>query len=303
MNQLYPILNLLKGGNRKSDYLALLRVLLSLWYMQQLFFRRNAFDLIYSNNSVLQLAPSWTMRFFHLDTAYFRADYPYLIGFAFLLLLLNLLGIGRNPVSFLAFLWMSLIYWLNDKFGNSGDKMALNLLFYLSFADTYKRFTLFPTKPRTPDQEERVNLISNLAAFSIMLNLCLCYFSSFLHKLNDPLWLNGSAIRFAFNDERFGAFAINRWLGDQRYLIMLLSYSVLLFEVSFPFLVWVPRWRKTMLVAGILLHAGIFLFLMIYGMSIIFIIQYGLFLPNATVEKWLEKFRRNKPQHQVAING
>lgn len=303
MNQLLPILNLLKADNRKRNYLALLRVMVSLWYLQQLFFRRNALDLIYSNHSILRLEPSWAMRFFHLDTAYFRADYPYLIGFAVLLLVLNLLGIGRNLVAFLLFLWMGFIYWLNDNYGNGGDKMALILLFYLSFADTYARFTLFKTKPRTPDCQAMANLVSNLAAFSIMLNLCLCYFMAFVHKLEDLVWLNGSAIRFALNDERFGAFAFNRWLGDRHYLIMLLSYSVLLFEATFPFLVWIPRWRKTMVVLGVLLHAGIFLFLMIYGMSIIFIIQYGLFLPNATVEKWLDMVRPGKRKAQGAANA
>jgi hypothetical protein len=289
-DRLSHIIDRLQATNHKRHYLALLRVLVSLWYLQQLFFRRSAFDLMYNDNSILRLDPSWAMRFFHLDTELFRSGYPILMGIAFLLLLLNLFGIGRNLVAFLLFLTMSLVYWLNDKFGNGGDKMVLILLFYLSFADTYTRFTLFPRSLHAPERQSYSNLISNLAAISIMLNLCLCYFMAFAHKLEDPLWVNGSAVRFSLNDERFGAFAFNRWLGDQRIAVMLLSYSVLLFEMAFPFLVWLPRWRNLMLVSGILLHAGILFFLTIYGMSLIFVFQYGLFLPDARVAQWLNRF-------------
>jgi hypothetical protein len=303
LSRLHHIVLSLQAESRKSNYLALMRVLLSLWYLQQLFFRRNAFELIYSNDSILRLQSSWAMRFFHLDTSYFRADYPFLLGLAFVLLALNLFGIGRNAVAFLLFLMMCFLYWLNDNYGNGGDKMALMLLFYLSFADTYARFTLFSESNRNPERQALINLTSNLAALSIMLNLCLGYFMAFAHKLEDPLWINGTSIRFAFNDERFGAFAFNRWLGDHPIPITLLTYSVLLFEASFPFLVWLPRWRKTMLVAGILLHTGIFFMLAIYGMSVIFMIPYGLFLSNATVEKWLKKIRPGKRKAQVAVNA
>lgn len=207
-----------------------------------------------------------------------------LVGICMGLLVFNLLGIGRNIVSFLLFICCTILYNFNSKFANGGDEMSMLLLFYLSFANSFSYFTLFRRKPWRPQIEKVYNLLSNLAAYSIMINLCLVYFLAGMYKLKDPHWQNGTAIYYFANYERFSVFAADGKTVDFPLLLSyLFTYGTLLLEFSFPVLAWYKKYRTVIFSLMLVMHCCIYFFLMIYGMTLIFIIQYGLFYSNREV--------------------
>lgn len=292
----------LQQKNEKAYYLAFLRVALSIWCLKELLFRWPAFEMLYSNHSFIKVAPASSLYLFRINPSFLREHYMTVIYICIVLLVLNIFGIGRNVVSFLLFLTLRLLNSINDKFGNSGDEMAMLLAFYLSFANTFSHFTLFKQKILPEAKQKIYNLVSNIAAYSIMINLCLVYFMSCVYKAADPLWLNGTAMHYFLNYERHSIFATGKYITMPMILVYALTYGTLLFEFSFPFLVWQKKSRNIVLLTGVIMHSGIYIFLMIYAMSIIFIMQYGLFFSNEEVIACVEKLKKfTKWSKQVPV--
>ena len=282
----------LQQKNDKAFYLALLRVLVSLWFIKEMLFRWPAFEVLYSNHSFLKLESTYSLQLFGLNASLLKEHYMILIAVCMGLLLLNLFGIGRNIVSLLLFLSFTVLYHLDNKFANSGDEMSMLLLFYLSFANTFSHFVLFKRNPFSPQKEKLYNLLSNLAAYSIMINLCLSYFMAGTFKLMDPYWKNGTGIYYFVNDDRYSVFAAGAKHVDFPWVLSyIISYGTILLELSFPFLVWHKKYRNIIFIISLLMHLGIYSFLMIYGMTLIFIIQYGLFYTNEEVMAAAEKIK------------
>lgn len=278
--------------NEKEYYLAVLRVLVSLWFIKELLFRWPAFDFLYSNQSFLKLDPSPSLAAFGLDVIYLRDHYIMIIWASISLLVLNLFGIGRNIVSLLLFFSLTILYHLNNKFANSGDEMSMLLLFYLSFANTFSHFVLFKRKPFSPGKEKLYNLLSNLAAYSIIINLCLSYFMAGAFKIMDAYWQKGSAIYYFINDDRYSLFAAgSKHVPMPMWLSFIISYGTVILELLFPFFVFDKLGRKIILGLCLLMHLGIYSFLMVYGMSIIFVMQYGLFFSNEEIENAAKKIK------------
>ena len=132
-------------------------------------------------------------------------------------------------------------------------------------------------------------LLSNLAAFSVMVQLCMAYFTSGLAKLNDPFWLRGEAIYYVLHMERFMGTPFNEYIAQYKWIDVISNYTVMLFELAFPILIWIKKLRVALLTAGIFFHLCIYVFLMIYGFQIIFVLTYGLFLPDKKLLTFYQK--------------
>lgn len=200
---------------------------------------------------------------------------PYIVA-----IVLNIMGIGRWFTALLVFAMLVVLQKMNLSFFNGGDMMARLILFYLIFANSYEYFVLVKQAPVENEKRKFQNLLSNLAAFSIMLQLCLAYFASGIAKLNDPLWWNGEATYYALSMERFIGTPVNKYIVQHRWIDLATNYITLLFELLFPVLIWIKKIRKPLLVTGFLFHLCMYIFLMIYGFQIVFLLIYGLFIPN-----------------------
>ncbi|MEN0061750.1 MAG: HTTM domain-containing protein [Myxococcota bacterium] len=97
----------------------------------------------------------------------------------------------------------------------------------------------------------------------IQIQLVVMYTYTGLAKLGDSAWFSGEAIYYAISD---GGFSRAPWLLDPivqhpvaRPFLWLLDLGTLAFEIGFlPLVLW-SRTRNATLIAGIALHAGIFL--------------------------------------------
>jgi hypothetical protein len=268
-----------------------LRIATCLWLLKELLLRWPAFNTLYSNHSFLNVQADKT----HLlrNCLYqLKENYILIIYACIALLVLNILGIGRNLVSVFLFLTVALLYSMNSKFTNGGDLMALLLTFYLSAANTFSHFTLLKRQPFSGGKEKLYNVISNLAAYSIMLNLSFVYFMSGLGKLEDPLWRSGMAIHYFINNEHYFLFAAGgRHIELPKSVLYLLNHGTILLELTAPFLIWHKRFRFPALSLLFLMHAVIYCFFMLYGMSVIFVMQYGLFFREEEIKRFLLKMK------------
>jgi predicted DCC family thiol-disulfide oxidoreductase YuxK len=157
---------------------------------------------------------------------------------------------------------------------NGGDDVAVQILFYLVIApagaawsiDSLRRRMKSYQQPEagfeSPDARpaSTPTLISPWSVRLIQIQLALIYFSTALSKMepswnND--WLTGEAMYWVFNDVM-----LMRWpyamLPVPMWICRLLSWGTMAFELSFPLLIWWPRFRPWLLGVGVVFHLAIF---------------------------------------------
>ena len=257
----------------------MLRVLICLWLLKELAVNWTYSDILYGADGFIEHKPNFLDK---LPAGFsgIQRHYKVFISLYGTCILCYMMGIGRWFTALLVFLMYQALLKMNPFYSNGGNMMAKLLLFFLIFADSYKYLVVI--KDRTLNQETKKwgNMISNLAALSIMLQLCMTYLAYGITKLIDPLWISGQGVYYALSMERFMATSLSKYLVQNKWMVVALNYWVIGLEVLFPLLVWFKKLRRPLLAMGLLLHAGIFVLLMIYDFQFIMLLYYGLFLPN-----------------------
>lgn len=96
----------------------------------------------------------------------------------------------------------------------------------------------------------------------LQIHLCIIYFSSGLSKARGPQWWNGDAIWRSLMQEQFHLNSVNvSWLASYPWMAVGLGWTVLILEMAYPIFIWPRRTRKRWLLAIVLLHIGIGIFM------------------------------------------
>lgn len=286
MKKLLSFIENLHQYNSRSFYLAFLRAALSVWLLKELFFNWTSLEILYGQNSFISFQAEGLLQVLHVNTEWLRGHYKLVIFFYAFFLTFNMLGIGRNATAFVVYLFVELLQRLNHLTLNGGDNLAKFMLLYLAFANTYEYFVLSESKAKSPSRQRISNLLSNLAAYSIMIHLCLAYFISGISKAHADVWYNGIATYYILSLDRFKGTPLNDLLVRNGWFVLISSYFTILFELYFPALIWVKKLRVPLMIMGVGLHLGIYAFMMIYGFQFIFLLTYGLFFTNEEMLKF-----------------
>jgi hypothetical protein len=87
----------------------------------------------------------------------------------------------------------------------------------------------------------------------LQVQLALIYFSSFLFKLYDPVWVGGTALAHAWQLP----FYPRPWVAplfEFPWLLAAGTWGAWFFELAFPVLIWFRRFRPWLLVCGTIFH-------------------------------------------------
>lgn len=282
----------LGNENRKSAYLAFLRVAMSLWLLKDLLLFWPSFDTLYSNHSFLVREDNNILLTFPGSIAFIRNHYMVAVDLYIILIIMNIFGIGRWMTGLAVFIMMDLFQKLNTSMVNGGDKMGRLVLLYLVFAGSYDYLVLYKKRNISPERKKLLNMISNIAAYSLMLQLCLSYFCSGISKLTNEWWRHGTAIYYAMSMERFNGTPLNNYLVHNAFFVKVGTYYTLFFEIAFSFFVWIKKFRKPFIIGGLILHLFIYIFMMLYSFEEVFILQLGIFLTNEESLRIARRFKR-----------
>lgn len=119
---------------------------------------------------------------------------------------------------------------------------------------------------------------ANLSIRLIQLHMCVVYLIAGLSKLQGETWWNGSAAWLTMNTPIFSDDISGAWLAADpknrgewtwHYVSFFFTYATLIFEISFPFVIWNKAIRPWFLTGAIGLHAGIALFMGLGGFGAI----------------------------------
>jgi len=179
------------------------------------------------------------------------------------------LVLGVCPRAAAACVWAAAVSysWRNMNILHSGDSLIRIGSFFLIFArsdgclslpravrrrrrpaadDASRMSAAAPCLERVPAWPQRI----------LQLQLCVLYLVAGIWKLTGPTWRDGTAVGMVLQLGEFQRFPIPDFFLTPP-MSQVLSYATLAFELGFPLLIWVPRLRMPLLLAGLVFHAGL----------------------------------------------
>jgi hypothetical protein len=177
------------------------------------------------------------------------------------------------------------IFWMNfltrTSVINTGGEVLVGLfLFYLIF--------IGKTKSKDRNIWMLQNALNNTFLFAIVIQFLSVYIISTWWKLQDPGWMSGLAVLHASNIDTYSFANFGGFLDQHLWLAKLITFSSILYQALFPILIWSKKIKPYLLIAGVLFHLGIAIFMGIFSFGLIMILSYAIFLNEKQIE-WIAK--------------
>ena len=289
MTAITSILQNLQKENSKSFYLSIFRVITGFILLKRLLFILPYLPEVYGPDKWMELREITILKLFGISTEILTNNYILFFIFYGVLILLFILGIGKNAVALTLFASFYLLNKWNYYVVEGGGEILMQYcLMYLSFANSYEYLSLSKWNLKTKWKKEVLNFCSNLAWISILIHLTIAYVFNGLYKAGDAQWLNGWAVYYSVYIDRFNGLGFNPWFGQFKLFLIILNYAILAFEAFF-FLIFFKAFRKLMTISGVILHVGLGVFFMLYDFEFYFILCYGFFYSNQEMKSFINK--------------
>jgi antimicrobial peptide system SdpB family protein len=165
-----------------------------------------------------------------------------------------------SSILFYVFTWS--LYSRNPLILDGGDNLLFLLAFYMMFADCGAYFSIDAGRRPEGYRPNRYRaLLHNFAVAAIVTQLCLLYFTSAFFKMQGHMWQDGTAIYYVLRAAEFNLSPITHYLYDNAAVVTLLTWSTMIFQMAWPFLIWSRRARPVLAVGAIALHSMIGFFM------------------------------------------
>jgi hypothetical protein len=173
--------------------------------------------------------------------------------------------------------------------GAAGGELSLDRL----FVSWWQRRSGNRKSDPGPSQLARVS--GNFVLRLIQINFCIVYMVSGLSKLQGASWWNGNAMWGVSANPEFNPLNFEPYLGimtilcQHRWLWETAMTGGVLFtlglEISFPYLIWLPKCRWVMIIGAVMMHTGIALQMGLVGFSLAMLTLLLSFVPPDTVRR------------------
>lgn len=207
------------------------------------------------------------------------------VGFAFFLLL----GYKSRLNALLCWGMQVIVFNSSHLLSYGFDAVMLSLLFYAMIFPAGNYWSMDKRmRPKLSVKDERM-LPYYLK--TLQLHLCLIYFVNGMSKISGISWHDGSGIWDAINQPQFECYMtplLRQWLMI-KHVPALITWSTIILEIAYPFLIWVRKINKLILAGVLLLHVSIALVFGLWlfgGTMILFnLVAFGNVLNNKTDDR------------------
>ena len=156
---------------------------------------------------------------------------------------------------FYVFTWS--LYSRNPFVLDGGDNLLYLMAFYLIFADCGAHFSV-DAAHRAPRRENPfAALVHNFAVYAVIAQLCLLYFTSALYKCQGHMWQDGTAIYYILRAAEFNLSPWAHLFYDHAAVVTLITWSTMVFQMAWPFLIWNRAARPFVAAGALMLHTMI----------------------------------------------
>jgi hypothetical protein len=193
------------------------------------------------------------------------------------------LGWRTRVMSVLLYLGMLSLYHRNVSSNGGPDAVPMLLSFYMMLCPSGAAYSVDALRQARKRGTAAEALIAPWGMRLLQIQLCLIYFQSCVIKCDGEAWMNGTAVHYVLFNREFRQFNLE-WLGAYPLLINLMTHGALLVEFAVAFWLWFRPTRRWVMLAGVLLHAGIRPVLDIPGFGEVMCATYLTFLDPDEVE-------------------
>lgn len=285
-------------GQLDSRSLSLFRILFAGWLLKDTLLKFFLVDIFYSNHGVL---PHETMsrisnpqRFTLLDMFNETWMVYALLCLWVVVLLLMIIGYRTRLVTILNFVFVLSFLERNLFVGSAADTVFRVMSFWLMFVPAGEHYSVDALRRRGKgDTESSPRMIFAFPVRMLQLQFVLVYIFSFLIKVQYPAWTTGNALFYSMQMSLY-VNPIGEWfMQTMPYgMLVYLTYFTLVMEGAFLLFVFSPVWQPTLrqlgLLLGVMLHAGIGVFMSIPNFSAIMMICYSLFF----LPEWMDALEK-----------
>ncbi|WP_394363726.1 HTTM domain-containing protein [Flavobacterium oreochromis] len=158
--------------------------------------------------------------------------------------------------------------------------LVISIFFFLHIFLFLSYFRLYSD---TSDKLQFFTLIGLIIGFSysnylgilfIALNVLVIYFFTGINKIKSKPWLNGSAIFMVMNIETYGNKKIAKFLYKKKYFQKILSWLIILFQLSFPLCLINKNFCIIYLTLGFIFHLSNMIIMKLHNFFWLFIATY-----------------------------
>lgn len=103
---------------------------------------------------------------------------------------------------------------------------------------------------------DRCGLTSACPRRLMQILVCFIYFGAAITKIKTPAFVNGDLLSFSLLDDHWGGRPFGIWLSTVPHVPLLLSLTVIVYEVAFPCLIWVRLCRLPLLGLALVVHTA-----------------------------------------------
>lgn len=206
------------------------------------------------------------------------------LGVAMLVAAVTLtLGIASRASAFVAWACMLAFATRNPYIMNGGDRLFTLLLLVAIVMPLSRKWSLEAGWRRT---EERLPSVWSIRL--VQLQVAWMYAMTGFAKLAQPGWQHGHMMRDVLASPVYCEVPVMiGWAA----VPLVMGWGVLLFECGFPFAIWWRRTRPIWLAAGVAMHLGIELLMVIPLFSAATFVSYIPFLTDAEAERFVAWLR------------
>mgnify|MGYP001553476825 CR=1 FL=1 len=283
-------LDLLLQPNQRTRYLAFLRVYLAFHICKKLVFAWPHLNVLYAQNSFAKWSDCLWMDV--VSSSWVHLHYE-LVNVALMGAAICMgLGLGRRLAVIAVYSLMVILQQTNGFCLDGGDNLLSFIMLYLCFCNSFEFLSISKPNYKSENVRKLDNLFTNLASASMIMHLLLAYFISGFSKANSEVWYKGTATYYILLNERFCGTSLNPLVVQNAYFVTISTYTTLLWEISFPLLIFNKRLRLPLMAIGIMMHLGIYVFMMINEFQFVFMMLYGLFFTNTELLAAMYKIKR-----------
>lgn len=193
--------------------------------------------------------------------------------------LLIFVGCFTRIASIVNFVLLLSVARRNPEIVNSGDSLLRHFGFFLMFAPAGAALSVDKWR-KDRDDFWSIPWHAPWAQRLIQLQVSFVYFFSTYAKLRGEDWRGGGALSEVWRAGDLVRFDVPLFIHDSVLASEIASWSTIVIEGALALLIWNRRARPYVIVAGLLLHAGIELSMAVGFFSLVVCSGYLLFLPE-----------------------
>lgn len=212
-----------------------------------------------------------------------------------------ILGFRTRITSVLFYVFTWSLYTRSWFLLTGGDNLLYLIAFYLMFTECGAYFSVdsLLRRPQNSPGNPFVAMLHNYGLLAIIIQISLLYFTSAFYKSQGHMWQDGTAIYYILRTSEFNLSSFAHYLYDHAWTVTMATWFTVVFQMSWPFLIWNRRAKPFVALGALSLHSMIGYFMGLVWFSFVMMSAELVIFDDAELIRYTSFVRRLATNLQV----